>query len=74
MTVEEQDAKPVVAEEPSFTLKAVDSEVDMEDEQTQAVGSAESESALDSGIKKKPLLASRLLKSMKSTMGIKGKG
>jgi hypothetical protein len=34
MTVEEQDAKPVVAEEPSFTLKVVDSEVDMEDEQT----------------------------------------
>ena len=50
-------------EEPS--LKAVESEVDMMDEQTQPPV----RSAVDEGSKKKRSLASRILKSTKSTIG-----
>ena len=64
--VEDNDAKPVVdlvVKEPS--LKDVESEVDMMDEQTQPpVGSD-----VDEGSKKKRSLASRILKKMKSTIG-----
>jgi hypothetical protein len=62
-----EDVKPV--KEPS--LKAKQSEVAMMDEQTQPVESAGS--GLDGSAKKKPSLASRLLKRTKSTMGSKGK-
>jgi hypothetical protein len=62
-----EDVKPV--KEPS--LKRKQSEVAMMDGQTQPVESAGSE--LDGSAKKKPSLASRLLKSTKSTMGLKGK-
>ena len=64
--VEDNDAKPVVdlvVKEPS--LKDVESEIDMMDEQTQPpVGSD-----VDEGSKKKRSLASRILKRMKSTIG-----
>jgi hypothetical protein len=65
--VKVEDVRSVV--EPSS--KAKESEVDMMDEQAQPVKSAGS--GLDDSAKKKPSLASRLLKSAKSTMGLKGK-
>jgi hypothetical protein len=75
--VEDEEAKSVVVEDPPLkavvveerSLKAVESEVDMMDEQSQPVESA----GLDCGAKKKPSLASRLLKKTKSTTGKKGK-